>query len=303
MGQFNASSVIAAQKSFRALFLQNSELAMAEATWPKVAMEIPSDSAEENYNWFGTTPTVKEWLDTKTLDALRGFDFLIKNRDWEATMQVDRNDFEDDKLGTYRPRISEMGKEAMLHLDGLVSEVRVAGSAALCYDGQFFYDTDHVEGESGTLSNIVTGTGVAVANIYDDFGTARARMRTFKDDRGRPRIRRQGSLQLLATIPPGLEKVFEELNNPAPGATTPRVVLPYVVDPYLADANDWYLDYIGGSVKPFVAQINRRPDFVSLEDPNSSEIVFMRKKILFGTEARYNAGYGLWYMSVKATNT
>lgn len=305
MGTFNASSVIAAHRSFRALFLSDAEKAMAEATWPKVAMETPSESAEENYQWLGSSPTVKEWIDVKTLDQLRGHDFLIKNRDWESTLEVDRNDFEDDKLGMYRPRIQEMSKEAQLHIDGLLSELRVAGhtAAGLCYDGQQFYDTDHVEGASGTHSNVVTGTGVTVDKIYDDFGTSRARMRTFKDDRGRPRIRRQGSLQLLATIPPGLEKVFENLNNPAPGATTPRVTLPYNVDPYLADANDWHLDYIGGMVKPFIVQMRKRPDFVALDNPNSSDTVFMRKKLLFSTEARYNVGFGLWYMSVKVTNT
>src|SRR5262245_60711883 len=138
MGVFNSSSIIAAQKSFNALYRESFD--KAEPFWPGLVMLAPSGSSEENYQWLGSTPRIKEWVDVKTLDKLRGFDFLIKNKRWEGTIAVSRDDFEDDKLGLHEPRIRELGVEARVHPDELISTARINGTSGLCYDGQFFYD-------------------------------------------------------------------------------------------------------------------------------------------------------------------
>jgi len=185
-----------------------------------------------------------------------------------------------------------------------MSAVRIAGSTAagLCYDGQQFYDTDHAEGESGAQSNVITGAGVAVANIRTDYFNALAKFRLFKDDRGRPRIRRLGSLAIKATIPAGLEAVFDEINNPAPGSTTPKTHIEYIVDPYLVDQTDYYYDYVGAPIRAFIVQMRKEPVPVEVTD-SQAELVFMQGSWLFGTEARYNVGFGLWQYSAKVTNT
>ena len=300
----NASTIAALQKNFQALF--RSAYEEYETTWPRVAMEAPSEGAEENYQWLGDVPSIKEWIDSKTLEQLRGFQYTIRNKDWEGTITVDRNDIEDDRLGIYRPRIIELGQEAKRHPEELVSTTRRAGVTELCYDGQFFYDTDHVIGKSGTLSNKLTGTGATLAQVKVDFTVARKTLRNFKNDQGKPFIRRAGKLALLCTIPADLEGVFEELANATLISNTTNVLkgaFDYQIDPYLTDANDWYLDYIGAPIKPFVFQNRKRPDFVALDNPNTTESVFMRKKLAYGVEARYNAGYGFWQYSILTTNT
>jgi phage major head subunit gpT-like protein len=55
----------------------------------------------------------------------------------------------------------------------------------------------------------------------------------------------------------------------------------------------WYLADLGRSTKPLIYQDRRALDFVaktSLTDDN----VFHQRKFLFGVDARYNVGYGLW---------
>jgi len=299
MGLFSSASLIAAQKSFSAVYRESFD--KAEPAWPGFVMLAPSGTSEENYQWLGTTARIKEWIDKKTIDQLRGFDWLIKNKDWEGTISVKRKDFEDDKLGLYTPRIQELGVEARAHPDELLDSVRVAGISALCYDGQFFYDTDHVEGDSGAQSNIITGAGITAANIRTDYFNALAKFRTFKDDRGRPRIRRMGSLALKATIPANLEAVFDELNNPAAGSTVPKTRIDYTIDPYLTDVSDYYYDYVGAPVRAFILQMRKEPMPVEMTD-TQAELVFMQGEWLFGVEARYNVGYGLWYYGIKVTN-
>jgi len=299
--EVNASTLIGMQRTFRALFLASFD--GYAPMWMKHAMESPSTNAAEIYQWLGRVAQMREWIGSKQAEELRGFDFTVVNKDWESTIEVDRNHIEDDQLGLYRPRIMDLGQRAQQHPDKLLSERRRSGASALCYDGQYFYDTDHTEGSSGTQSNKLTGTGVTADKVRDDLFAARAKLRKYKDDKAEPFVLTMGNLDVIAVIPPDLEKVFDELNNPAPGATVPKTPIVYEVDPYLTDANDWYLDYVGSPLKPFIKQDRKAVSFVALEDPSSSESVFYKKKFAYGVEGRYNMSYGLWQLSILTTNT
>lgn len=301
MGVVNASTLIGTQKTFRALFHESFD--GATAFWEKRAMVIPSTNLAEIHQWLGRVAAMKEWLDEKQSEQLRGFDFTVKNKDWENTIEVDRNHIEDDQLGLYRPRIQDLGMRAKQHPDSLLSLRRRAGDTTLGYDGQFFYDTDHAEGKSGSQSNKLTGTGTTAAQVRTDHFSAKAAFRKFKDDQGEPFITEMGGLQLVATIPPDLEAVFDELNNPAPGSTVPRTIIPFEVDPRLTDVNDYYYDFVGAPIKPFMYQQRKPITFVALDDPNASETVFKRKKFYYGVEGRYEISFAMYQFSIKITNT
>jgi phage major head subunit gpT-like protein len=294
---------------FKALFTTG--FAAIRPQWTRVAMEAPSTTDGETYNWLGAVPAMKEWIDTKIAAGLSAFNYTIRNKDWESTIEVDRNTFEDDKLGMVNPRIQELSQEAARHPDELISSLITTNG--LCYDGQNFFDTDHSEGASGTQVNTAAGTGVTTALLTADFRTARAAMINVKDDRGKPMIKNLGQDAMgapngmwLVMCPPALMGTFEELMNASFISNTENVLkgaFSLWVNPYLTDANDWYLFYVGSAVRPLIMQMRKRPVFVSLQDPNSSESVFFRKKFYFGVEARYNAGYGLWQFAYRTTNT
>ena len=38
----------------------------------------------------------------------------------------------------------------------MLTTLMIAGESSLCYDGQYFFDTDHSDGASGTLSNSIS---------------------------------------------------------------------------------------------------------------------------------------------------
>jgi len=301
MGEMNASTLIAAQKGFNALFRESFD--GARGLWVRHAMEVASIHLIENQNWLGRVPAMREWIDTKVAVGLSGFDYAVKNKDWEATIEIDRNDFEDDNLGLYTPRIRDLGMRAKQHPDSLVSLRRRDGVTGLCYDGQFFYDTDHQEGDSGAQSNKLTGTGITAALVRADLFAAKAAFFKLKDDKGEPFVQQMGPQDIVAVIPADLLAIFDELNNPAPGSTVPKTPIDYEVDPRLTDAKDWYLDFIGFPVKPFLKQNRKAVSFVALDDPNATETVFMKKKLYYGVEGRYEVAYGLWQLSMMINNT
>ena len=52
--------------------------------------------------------------------------------------------------------------------------------------------------------------------------------------------------------------------------------------------------------KPLIYQERKKPVFVEQTDYNADN-VFMRKKFIFGAEARANGGYGFWQMAYGST--
>lgn len=154
----NQASLQAVYKGFRAVFNEAFQGVAAQHT--KVAMVVPSSMREETYAWLGAFPRMREWVGDRHIKNLALQSYSIKNKDWEATIEVDRNDIEDDSIGVYRPIVAELGRASAQHPDELVFGLLKDGFTTLCYDGQYFFDTDHPVG-SGTASNHGGGAGTA----------------------------------------------------------------------------------------------------------------------------------------------
>jgi len=137
--------------------------AQAQSQYAMVSTEMPSSTSEEHYGWLGTMPRFREWVGDRVLQSLKASDFTIKNKSFEMSIELDRDDIEDDKVGLYKPMLQQMGSEAKTHPDELVFAAMLAGFSTLCYDGQYFFDTDHpvelADGTTGTWSNYGGGGG------------------------------------------------------------------------------------------------------------------------------------------------
>jgi len=134
-------------------------LTLIEPTWNKLATKIPSTTSSEKYAWLGGWPKLREWIGDRQIKNLQTHDYTIKNRHFELTVSVPRNEIEDDAYGVYAPLMEGMGKATGLHPDELVYGLLLAGFDTPCYDGQPFFDADHpVAGK--TVSNMQSGNGV-----------------------------------------------------------------------------------------------------------------------------------------------
>lgn len=135
-------------------------------------MTVPSSARDESYGWLGQFPQLREWLDgERVVRQLKAHGFTIVNRKFESTVSVSRDDFSDDRLGVFKPMFAEMGHAAALHPDEIVFRLLAQGTSTQCFDGQYFFDTDHpmldpngtITGADGqkysTVSNFSTGTG------------------------------------------------------------------------------------------------------------------------------------------------
>lgn len=137
----NRENLDIAFNGFKTLF--NDAFQGAPSAYKEIASVVPSVSAEETYGWLGQIQSFREWVGARTVHNLSAHSYRIRNKDFENTVAVGRNDFQDDKYGILAPAFSEMGRAAAEFPDKLVFDLLAAGFATECYDGQNFFDTDH----------------------------------------------------------------------------------------------------------------------------------------------------------------
>ncbi|MEP9350575.1 Mu-like prophage major head subunit gpT family protein [Xanthobacter sp. KR7-225] len=159
--EINAASLRSLNTSFNTAY--NDGLSGAAASqWGRIATEVPSTTGENEYGWLGSFPRMREWLGDRQIQNLSTSGYRIKNRKFELTIGVARDNIEDDNIGIYAPMFRHMGESVGAEYDTSVWALLKAGFSTPCYDGQFFFDTDHpVLNEAGQEVSVVNTDGGA----------------------------------------------------------------------------------------------------------------------------------------------
>ncbi len=226
-------------------------------TWyEQVAMTVPANTRIMDYKFLLDFPMVREWIGDRQISSLEPKAFQVETKDWEATIEVDRNDIEDDQLGLYNPIISALAQEARKHPERLIGDLLKGGFTTACYDGHNFFASDHPVG-AATTGNFAGGTGTPwylldttravkpfifqlrreVQLVRMDRPGRRTRLYAEKAAlrRGLPgrrglrpvaaRLCQQGNLELhQLRLGPDCHDVSEERRRPAPGAQAESAV-------------------------------------------------------------------------------
>lgn len=136
---------------------QKALAAAAQLTqWNKVATLVPSTTGENMYPWLGQFPGLREWVGARVLKNMAAHGYAIKNRKYEGSVTVGREQVEDDQAGVFLPMFNEMGRASAYHPESLVFELLKAGTTSVCYDGQNFFDTEHPVYENADGTGAVT---------------------------------------------------------------------------------------------------------------------------------------------------
>lgn len=154
----NRENLATVYTGFKTAF--NNAFAGTAPTWNQVATLVPSTAKQENYAWLNDFPRLREWVGDRHIKSLAASGYSLKNKKFESSIGVPRDDLEDDSYGVFTPLFSEMGYAAATHPDELVFALLAAGNTTLCYDGQYFFDTDHPVG-GASVANDLGGAGAA----------------------------------------------------------------------------------------------------------------------------------------------
>lgn len=150
-----------------------------------------SDQDSETYNWLGQVPVMREWVGGRQAKGFTTNGLTIENKHFEATLEISTKDIRRDKTGQIKIRINELADRTNSHWAQLLSKLIMNGESTVCYDGQYFFDTDHEEGKSGAQSNKITFSSEKGEALKEDL-FRRAMLKgiesilSFKDDQGEP---------------------------------------------------------------------------------------------------------------------
>lgn len=157
----NSGNLAILFRAFNAAFQRG--FAGAPPSWGKVATRVPSTTGTEDYGWLGNIPGMREWVGDRLIHNLKQHDYSIKNKKFELTVGVPKDKVEDDQYGVYAPMMEMLGQSAAEHPDQLVFALLAAGFVTNCYDGQYFFDSDHpviqADGSVASVSNVQAGAG------------------------------------------------------------------------------------------------------------------------------------------------
>lgn len=301
------------EKGLIGMFRQELEPIIGEGWASQIGMPSKSDQETETYRWLGMTPALREWVGGRQAKGMRVESYQITNKIFEATLDIPIDDLRRDKIDAIRPRLGDLAVRAKEHWEKLLTELIIANG--LCYDGQNFFDTDHVSGSSGTLQNDLDGTDVPALNVSTAAKATRDEMigvitglveyiYGYKDDQGEPM--NGGAKQFMFMVPvaqyaAAVGAVTDALT--ANGGTNTLIGQRFKVDvmpnPRLTTATEVYLFRTDGRAKPFILQSEL--DAMASVIGAGSEEEFKNRRWLFGVEAIRNAGYGLWQHAIRAT--
>ena len=286
------------------------------ALWvPGTSMLVTSDQESETYKWLGMAPAMREWVGGRVANGFRDNGITIVNKTFEATIEVLLDEIRRDKTGQVMVRVRELAGRTNAHWAKLLSTLIIAGEAAVCYDGQYFFDTDHAEGDSGTQSNdidsnIGTTTAPTAAEMETSILKAVEAIIGFKDDQGEPMNEEATSFLVMVPVP-FMSAAAAALKNPVitdgSGSRTNTITnlggfsFELAVNPRLTWTTKFATFRTDGMTKPFICQEEEGVTVSAIAE--GSELEFRENKHHYGVKAIRNVGYGYWQHACLTTMT
>lgn len=292
------------------------------ASWiDSVSMYFESDQASETYKWLGQVPQMREWIGGRQAKGLRENGITIPNIKYESTLEVLVDEIRRDKTAQVMLRVSEQARRAVSHWNKLLSALIAAGTSGLCYDGQYFFDDDHAEGDSGTQKNLLTATEVTALNVSTAAAPTAAEMvnailgviaymMAYKDDQGEPMNEDAREFVVMVGTPATWSALMGALGSSvvvSGGAAVTNVLstldgfrIRGEYNPRLSALTTQMVIFRTDSdVKPLIRQ-EEQPIHMSAV-AEGSELEFNEDKHHYGIKAIRNVGYGYWQMGSYST--
>ncbi len=300
-------------------FYNSLEQDMGNSYVPAITNLFESNQESETYKWLGMAPAMREWVGGRLAKGFRENGITITNKTFEATMEVLLDEIRRDKTGQVMVRVREMAQRTNAHWAKLVSTLLIAGEAATCYDGQYFFDTDHSEGDSGTQSNdisvdITTTTAPTAAEMETGILKSIEQILGFKDDQGEPMNESARSFLVMVPVPfmsaaaaaIGSQIVVGASNN----INSNRIMtlgniggfnVELAVNARLTWTTKFATFRTDAETKAIIRQEEEGVTVSAIAE--GSELEFRENKHQYGVKAIRNVGYGYWQRACLTTFT
>ena len=301
----NQSNATAAARGFKAIFVKFFASVVESLFYPKICQTVTTNAGSVEYNWLAAIPGMKELKGAAEKIGLELIVWVITNKKWHDTVEVDEADMENDNLGLYNQRFEMLADAGARHPDELAAAALLNGFTAVDYTGTAFFHTakKHFPGVKGTFSNKLT-TALAAASYEDARELIKTAKIVFPDNR---ETKLKLGKELTLIVGPALEKTALQILN-ADMVNEGGVAVSNVnkgtakleVWSELGDSVAWFLVDTGNPLKPLVYQVNKPVTLNSVTNPQDS-YVLLNHKFLHQAFGRYQVGYFLPQLIVGST--
>jgi len=280
-----------------------------------------SDQSSEDYKFLGQSPAMREWVGGRQAKGFSGSGLTIVNKHYEATIEVTKRDLRRDKTPQLQARISEFADRAQTHWASLLSTLLINAPSTVCYDGQFYFDTDHSEGDSGSQSNDITVDisalpaavhGVVTAPSVEEMQQAIlqgiAQILSFKDDKGEPMNENARAFTVVVPVALYLVAVaaVSTLTTMALQQNlNPNLIAGLTVNVQMNARLTWTDSFsvfrTDSPIKGFIRQTEQENELKAKAE--GSEFEFDNDAWQFGIDNWRGVGYGYWQRACYVTMT
>lgn len=279
--------VLASEDNLTQVFDESFTAALANTSWQAFMGERPGLGIKENLEWLKQTLTIAKLPNGQMVFAdLKSIGYQIVHEEFGMGFRVDKRQFQFDDFSKAEQAASQLGKLAAYHPQVMAEDLLKEGESQICYDQQFYFDTDHpVNGENaddGVFSNYnASNMALTPAN----FDTRIAAMESRVMPNG---ISRNVKAKYLV-VPPALRKEAFEITKAkflgqSTGGTNDNVLTLYGVEPIVipglaasAGGSDttWYLfgEEPGIMGKPLVYSIGDNFGLNSYDGVTQAELM------------------------------
>lgn len=291
----------------------------AGASWvDSVSNLFQSNQESETYKWLGMSPAMREWIGGRQAKGFRNDGITITNKNFEATLEVLVDEMRRDKTGQIMVRVRELAERTNAHWASLLSALIIAAESAVCYDGQFFFDTDHVEDASGSQSNdltsdITTTTAPTSGEMETAILKSIEAIMGFKDNQGEPMNENARAFEIMVPVPfmsSAAGAIGSQIIVDASTSRSNRIItmgalggfqVALRVNARLTWTTKFATFRTDAQTK---ALIRQEEEAVSIDAiAEGSELEFKEKKHHYGVKAMRNVGYGYWQRAALTTFT
>lgn len=289
----------------------------AGSSWiDSVSNYFTSNQESETYKWLGMSPVMREWIGGRQAKGFRNDGVTIVNKNFEATLEVLVDEIRRDKTGQVMVRVRELAERTNAHWASMLTTLLIAGESAVCYDGQFFFDTDHVEDDSGTQSNDLTSDiTTTTAPTSGDMETAILKsieaILGFKDNQGEPmneNARRFEVMVPVSFMSSAAGAVGSQIIVDASTSRSNRIItlgqiggfeVGVRVNARLTWTTKFATFRADGNTKALIRQEEEGVSISAIAE--GSELEFRERKHQYGVKAIRNVGYGYWQRAALTT--
>ena len=275
-----------------------------------------SNQESETYKWLGMAPGMREWIGGRQAKGFRNDGVTIVNKNFEATLEVLVDEIRRDKTGQVMVRVRELAERTNSHWASLLSALLIAGESAACYDGQFFFDTDHVEDDSGSQSNditsdITTTTAPTAGEMETAILKSIEQILGFKDNQGQPMNENARLFEIMVPVPfmaSAAGAIGSQIIVDSSTSRSNRILtlgslggfqVALRVNPRLTWTTKFATFRADGQTKALIRQEEEGVTMSAIAE--GSELEFKERKHHYGVKAIRNVGYGYWQRACLTT--